>query len=665
MRRGAHEVVMGFPSPQPVVEHAPTPGVRAPEPGTVGARRPELRRMGYDAGRAALKPDPPVAAGQVNEDRPALDEPEPTPALEEAAAPDHVEMPGDPEDLPPEPQVAGVEPETKPVDRPRESDAEAEQPAHDLEDLPEPLPGSSEGVYDETALVCREVDAPARVSPPRDAKAVRESATVESEAFERWHLAPGAVEGLPVSRDGGVRQQLFGGLVAALANRSALAKEISKLEKAKGERSAKALETKRTALAQLDDDIAKKEESSRVALRTWGDDALKRHDAAIERLEGQLEQSEARADSLAPGSARKREEQKTAKLRTELVEEQRRRAGVAERLERAEDALVVKLDVQRHKVTFPDEGAVTLEPVSPGINVDRPRGHVSGSRGFTPEARAQGLQQGYADIQDDERRQALQDEGARVIQTFDHNEGKADALNTWDRAVITVGPGIASQGVLQTCIEQLRRDDPAEFNRLFADWGIGVRGNKLTVQTADGRTLVGADAETHIADDPILAARMAASGRAPSFQKVLTQHTVSASVRPAQAWSFPASDAKGAGRVDWETLSKDVSDGELRQGSIAAIADSYHASGSGGSVEGPATKAYKSYIASHPELADKKLAEWPEGSRTELADTIARALCKTVPGKRARAFAEVYGSDAFPQAPKAKEAPPDNTKGGK
>lgn len=141
---------------------------------------------------------------------------------------------------------------------------------------------------------------------------------------------------------------------------------------------------------------------------------------------------------------------------------------------------------------------------------------------------------------------------ARALQFVSKNEGKFNALNTYDRAVVSFGfiqfAGGSGGGTLPTMMANLKKDSPTVFKDKFQNYGIDVEygesNGKITVATvvaldpASGKVLRGQSAEQYIRDMPKLLATFVDAGNNKDVQKAQVKTAVNEYVIPSRSVKF-------------------------------------------------------------------------------------------------------------------------------
>jgi hypothetical protein len=148
---------------------------------------------------------------------------------------------------------------------------------------------------------------------------------------------------------------------------------------------------------------------------------------------------------------------------------------------------------------------------------------------------------------------AAQAAALKLVSTF---EGNFDAINTYDRAIVSAGfIQFAGGRGLPPYMALLKARQPAKFRDLLQKFGIDVEfgvaagviaGARLAVIDAAGtRVLRGTAAETAIREDKRLTAALILSGRDRDVQRVQIEAAVKGYVRPALAAAIAPSPRGG------------------------------------------------------------------------------------------------------------------------
>ncbi|MEP7218749.1 MAG: hypothetical protein ABI876_07515, partial [Bacteroidota bacterium] len=141
---------------------------------------------------------------------------------------------------------------------------------------------------------------------------------------------------------------------------------------------------------------------------------------------------------------------------------------------------------------------------------------------------------------------------ARALLFVSQNEGKFNALNTYDRAVVSFGfvqfAGGSGGGTFPIMMANLKKDSPAVFTDKFGKYGIDVEyvvsgGNisSATVVAIDpvaGTVMRGQAAEQYIRNTPKLAGTFLAAGNDKDVQKAQVKTAVNNYVIPSRSLKF-------------------------------------------------------------------------------------------------------------------------------
>ena len=357
-----------------------------------------------------------------------------------------------------------------------------------------------------------------------------------------------------------------------------------------------------------------------------------------------------------------RDEQKLAK---QLDKAEARSASADRRLElldrlNAGLPMTIELEVHDLRATLPTDDpadadgvvSVDLHAVGVGINVDHPEGFKEGGgiriSASVYEAVAARL------FKDDPEAAAV---APTILQTFAINEGRADSMNTWDKAGVTMGPGIAALGVLQRVFARLKEQHPDEFDRLVGRYGIDMviakgknprfsaivgqaTGHEVGDRTwTPGQELVGDEAIAYMASDPLLLAVLRHAGGEPVMQELMVEAVAKTSIEAAVGFTVHGGGA--AHRL--RDLLEGVDPG-LVTGALAALADEKHGTGNLGKAREFADATYARLAEEHGFDPARPGAEpaMPHAARVALAT----ALLERVPERRRKAFRTFIG-DVF------------------
>lgn len=406
---------------------------------------------------------------------------------------------------------------------------------------------------------------------------------------------------------------------------------------------------------------------------------LAKRQAALEEARRELVEVEARLEEAGTSDRKDKRalaaaKRKVTRLRKAAENPQLRknlaksRAGkgrsdrALERVERARELanagrLTKTYTVEARRVIFEEldeRRVVDLRPVYPHFNVDHPTGYFSGgSETISDDARRGVLDHLLRHIKDPEARAREVEAMVGILNTWRANEGRADSLNTWDTKFVTVGSGIAAQGVFEHAIYVLRERDEPTFHQLFGRFGISVvRLNRnhhyMVLETRDGRRLERDAALAAIRDDDVLLAAIRAAGSNAQWQTALLIAKGNFSIAYARGVVLQV----GGARIGWLKLVAGLP-GKLRAGATGVFADFRHAGG-GKKAEGLTAQAagWLQAELDARELDPAAFDSWPADTRLEVAEVVARKVCLALPKGRQPAFAEQFGAEYFPVAAK-------------
>ena len=105
---------------------------------------------------------------------------------------------------------------------------------------------------------------------------------------------------------------------------------------------------------------------------------------------------------------------------------------------------------------------------------------------------------------------------APILAAVSSLEGGFDSIQTYDRAKFSWGfIQFAGIGGLVAVLQQLKMDEPAQFETYFAHYGLDIRDRMLRIDNASGATAL-----NRLHDDPRLWQRFLLAGADPTVQRV-------------------------------------------------------------------------------------------------------------------------------------------------
>lgn len=373
----------------------------------------------------------------------------------------------------------------------------------------------------------------------------------------------------------------------------------------------------------------------------------KTHSQALESLREEIEQEE---DAIAEVLEAKKEATKNSKDK----------ANWERFIELSEAGLVQTTNTTKWQVLFEGETEeIELTPAKPGgYLLERPGGYAGGGRTTYSQENIDEVLDEVYDSEDPDQKQQ-QNMAKKLLGTLSKNEGRADSINTWDRAIVTLGSGIAGFGRLQKTFWEYKQSAPGDFQETVGKFGIDivkrsrnsnpyftVRVPPEEVRTdsqreiPSGTLIEGSDSSKEtcqaldfIASDPVLLARLRYAGCQDAFQKILIKEAVG-SAQKASGYGFEIDLPDGTTfRVNWADLIKDLGDDYL-EFTQAIIADRYHGYGNFDIV----TNAVKpEYLALMQAKSPDDLSNFSVLSSDDLMK-LAKKVASTLPSRRYGGF---------------------------
>lgn len=409
-------------------------------------------------------------------------------------------------------------------------------------------------------------------------------------------------------------------------------KQIEKLEKE--------LEKNTTDLNQVNSEIPILKEKTREAVSAH---YSKKIESLTKELENLVKQN--------PGNLQK------IKELTEKVDEARSNKDFAEKEE-----MTIIAEFKAYKGTFKDGDTIGINPYESNLTeLNRPGGFA---RGGETEIKKDTYKKASEQVFSNDKRK--QDYAVQIIETWGDNEGKADSLNTWDVAKLTLGPGIAARGVLQQAFSNFNRNEPDEFQTLFGRFGIGVtagtKGPDLTVVVprslnpiqqnssnySPGQLLKGDEAIDFIINDPVLLLQLVKAGKNEKWQKAMSTVVIKTSIETG-AFNFKVSYHYNDSQTGKQSIQKilwdqivDSLEEKIKVATYASLADEAHAKGSAYTCQKNADDEYSKQVKQN-NLDGRKPELLSKASRLEMA----RSVLKNVPPHRRKAFEKAISGFKF------------------
>lgn len=325
-----------------------------------------------------------------------------------------------------------------------------------------------------------------------------------------------------------------------------------------------------------------------------------------------------------------------------------------------------------------DKATVSLTPTrGGGMYVDRPWGFKSGGTAKYKQEYVDDVLKTDYDLESNTGK-LVADAGRRFLNTVAKNEGAPDSMNTWDRALVTMGSGIAGFGRLQNVFWAYKQEDPGNFYNAVGKYGIDIKKKKknpyFTVQVPsngalrtdgmkeaykDGTLITGSassgtkcKALEFIASDPLLVARLRYAG-GQAMQKVLIKEAV-ASIKHGASFSLTVNNPQGE---PTKLLLRDIIQplgDEYAKAVMAVISDRYHGYGHSDMVRDVIIPKYLELMNERSPDDLTKHSALTNEDRMELAKLVA----SKEPSKRLGAFRTQFpgvAEDLFPKKKKGKK----------
>ncbi|RKH67810.1 hypothetical protein [Corallococcus llansteffanensis] len=213
----------------------------------------------------------------------------------------------------------------------------------------------------------------------------------------------------------------------------------------------------------------------------------------------------------------------------------------------------------------------------------------------------------------------ISEDRQKILASISGLEGTFSKVNTWDTGRVSWGfaqwtLGKSGNGTLAEFMRDLKKTDPAQYEKSFGKYGIDIDAKGVVLTRGDGTVLRGVDAAEEIRTDVKLSAVFMAAGADPAMQQAQVRFASAGKISGARnrSVSVVGKDAEGQ-PVKAKLQLKDVITSEYAN---AILSDLEVNAGSGGRVAEAALKKYVKDKGVDP----AKVEEWgPDAQKVVLA----------------------------------------------
>jgi hypothetical protein len=217
------------------------------------------------------------------------------------------------------------------------------------------------------------------------------------------------------------------------------------------------------------------------------------------------------------------------------------------------------------------------------------------------------------------KKSGISEDRQKILASISGLEGTFSKVNTWDTGRVSWGftqwtLGKDGNGTLAVFMRNLKASDPAQYERSFGKFGLGIDDKGVVLTRADGTVLKGVAAAEAIRTDVKLAAVFIAAGADPAMQQAQIRFANEGKISGTRNTSVPVTgkDAQGA-PVKAKLQLKDVVTSEYGNAIMTDLAVN---AGSGAKVAADALKTYVQDTGVDP----AKVREWgPDAEKAIIA----------------------------------------------
>ncbi|RKH36011.1 hypothetical protein D7Y13_04475 [Corallococcus praedator] len=213
----------------------------------------------------------------------------------------------------------------------------------------------------------------------------------------------------------------------------------------------------------------------------------------------------------------------------------------------------------------------------------------------------------------------ISEDRQKILASISGLEGTFSKVNTWDTGRVSWGftqwtLGKSGNGTLAEFMRDLKKTDPAQYEKSFGKYGLDVDAKGVVLTRADGTVLKGVEAAEAIRTDVKLAAVFMAAGADPAMQQAQIKYANEGKITETRNRSVKVTGKDASGETVKAKLQlKDVVTSEYGN---AILADLEVNAGRGGSVAADALEAYVKAKGLDPAKVD----EWgPDAEKAVIA----------------------------------------------
>ncbi|RKG93886.1 hypothetical protein [Corallococcus terminator] len=225
----------------------------------------------------------------------------------------------------------------------------------------------------------------------------------------------------------------------------------------------------------------------------------------------------------------------------------------------------------------------------------------------------------HTDVDTQLAKSGISEDRQKILASISGLEGTFSKVNTWDTGRVSWGftqwtLGKSGNGTLADFMRDLKKTDPAQYEKSFGRYGLDVDSKGVVLTRADGTVLKGVEAAEAIRTDVKLSAVFMAAGADPAMQQAQIRFANEGKISDVRDRSVKVSGKNASGEaVSAKLHLKDVVTSEYGNAIMTDLAVN---AGSGGAV---AAAALEKYVRDHG-VDPAKVAEWgPDAEKAIIA----------------------------------------------
>lgn len=229
-----------------------------------------------------------------------------------------------------------------------------------------------------------------------------------------------------------------------------------------------------------------------------------------------------------------------------------------------------------------------------------------------------------AEVEAQLKKSGISEDRQKILASISGLEGTFSKVNTWDTGRVSWGftqwtLGAGGNGTLADFMRHLRKTDPAQYEKSFGKYGLGIDSKGVVLTRPDGTVLKGVEAAEAIRTDVKLAAVFMAAGADPAMQQAQIAFSNEGKISATRNLEVAVTGKGAKGEpVKAKLHVKDVLTSEYGNAIMADLAVN---AGSGGAVAAAALAKYVNENGVDP----ANVKEWGPGAEKAVIAALEKA----------------------------------------